>query len=119
MHRLEAVARVGERPRHDHAHGVIEVGTLHFVEDGYGTNIGRSRRLSGVRIFRVRQRGIRQFFVMESYSASGALKPPLTDHRARFFSSFFQRLTRPPRLPAEASNPATGTRANCRTRRRA
>src|SRR5258708_19334134 len=115
MHRLEAVARVGERPRHDHAHGVIEVGALHFVEDGYGTNIGRSRRLSGVRIFRVRQRGIRQFFVMASYSASGALKPPLTDHRARFFPSFFQRLTRSARLPPRPTHPAPATRATCPT----
>src|SRR5258708_32706198 len=53
--------------------------------------------------------GIRQFFVIESYSASGALKPPLTGHRARFFPSFFQRLTRSARLAAGATNPATGT----------
>jgi len=39
MNRLQAVARVGQRSRHDHAHGVIEVGALHLVEDGYGTNI--------------------------------------------------------------------------------
>jgi hypothetical protein len=31
MHRLQAVARVGQRARHDHAHGVIEVGALHLV----------------------------------------------------------------------------------------
>ena len=40
MYRLQTVARVRQRPRHDHAHGVIEVGTLHLVEDGYRTNIG-------------------------------------------------------------------------------
>ena len=39
MHRLEAVARVRQRPRHDHAHGVIEVGTLHLLGDGNGANI--------------------------------------------------------------------------------
>jgi len=59
MHRLEPVARIGQRARHDHAHGVIEVGAFHLVEDGDGTNIGRPRRLSGLGIFRVRQRGIR------------------------------------------------------------
>ena len=57
MHRLEAVARIRQRARHDHAHGVIEVGAFHLVEDGYGTNIRGRRRLSGLRIFRVRQRG--------------------------------------------------------------
>ena len=59
MHGLEPVARVRQRPRHDHAHGVIEVGAFHLVEDGNGTNIGRLRRLAGRVIFRVRQRGIR------------------------------------------------------------
>ena len=59
MHGLEPVARIRQRPRHDHAHGVIEVGALHLVEDGNGTNIGRLRRLAGGVIFRVRQRGIR------------------------------------------------------------
>ena len=57
MHRLQAVARIRQRPRHDHAHGVIEVGAFHLVEDGYGTNIGGRRRLAGLRIFSVRQRG--------------------------------------------------------------
>ena len=58
MHWLEAVARVRQRARHDHAHGVIEVGAFHLVEDGYGTNIRGRRWLSGLRIFRVRQREI-------------------------------------------------------------
>ncbi|MGY4313002.1 hypothetical protein ACVWW1_002305 [Bradyrhizobium sp. JR3.5] len=39
VHRLEPVARVGQRTRHDHAHRVIEVGLLHLVENGNGTNI--------------------------------------------------------------------------------
>ena len=34
VHRLEAVANVGQRARHDHAHGVIEVAALHLVGDG-------------------------------------------------------------------------------------
>ena len=40
VHRLEAVAHVGQRPRHDHAHGVIEVGALHLVGDGYRADVG-------------------------------------------------------------------------------
>jgi len=36
---------------------VIEVGALHLVEDGNGTDIGGLRRLAGRVIFRVRQRG--------------------------------------------------------------
>ena len=39
VHRLQAVTRIRQRTRHDHAHGVIEVAALHLVEDGYGTNI--------------------------------------------------------------------------------
>ncbi len=31
MDRLEAVSRIRQRPRHDDAHGVIEVGHLHFI----------------------------------------------------------------------------------------
>ena len=42
MHRLEAIARIGERARHDHAHGVIEVAALHLLADGDGANIGRA-----------------------------------------------------------------------------
>ncbi len=59
MHRLQAVARVRERTRHDHAHRVIEVGALHLIEDRDGTNIGRSGGLAGLLIFSVRQREIR------------------------------------------------------------
>src|SRR5207248_2950915 len=46
MHRLQAVARIRQRTRHDHAHGVIKVGALHLVEDRYRTNIGGPRRLA-------------------------------------------------------------------------
>src|SRR4030081_893079 len=77
MNRLETVACIGQRAGHDHAHGVIKVGALHLVEDGYGTNIRGRRRLSGFRIFSVRQRGNPVSSGYESYSASGALKPPL------------------------------------------
>jgi len=31
VHRLEAVADIRQRPTHDHAHGVIEVGLLDLV----------------------------------------------------------------------------------------
>ena len=30
MHRLQAIARIGQRPPHDHAHRVIQVGMTHF-----------------------------------------------------------------------------------------
>jgi hypothetical protein len=33
MHRLQAVAHVGQRPAYDHAHGVIEVGLAQLVFD--------------------------------------------------------------------------------------
>ena len=41
MHRLEPVARIGQRTRHDHAHGVIEVALLHLLGNRYRANIGR------------------------------------------------------------------------------
>ena len=49
VHRLQPVAHVGQRARHDHAHGVIEVGALHLVRDGHGADVGGAavfRRLS-------------------------------------------------------------------------
>ncbi|MEH2501692.1 hypothetical protein V1290_000503 [Bradyrhizobium sp. AZCC 1578] len=58
MHGLQPVARVRQRPRHDHAHGVIEVGAFHLVEDGNGANVGVLRRLAGLVVFVVGQRGI-------------------------------------------------------------
>src|SRR5947209_2528012 len=45
MHGLQPVARIRQRARHDHAHGVIEVGAFHLVEDGNGTDIRGRRRL--------------------------------------------------------------------------
>ena len=69
VHRLEAVARVGQRSRHDHAHGVVEVGAFHLVEDGYGTNIRGRRRLRRLRIFRVRQRGESGQFLIGNHIA--------------------------------------------------
>jgi hypothetical protein len=43
MHRLEAVAHIGQRAGHDHAQGVIEIGTLHLIDDGDGARIGGAR----------------------------------------------------------------------------
>ena len=43
VHRLEAVARIGQRARHDHAHGVVEIGPLHLLDDGDGAHIGGAR----------------------------------------------------------------------------
>ena len=31
MHRLEAIAGIGQRPTHDHAHRVFQIGTRHLV----------------------------------------------------------------------------------------
>src|SRR5215213_8132069 len=58
MHRLQAVARVGERARHDHAHGVIEVAALHLVDDGDRLDVaGRQRAcVAWAAIVRISQR---------------------------------------------------------------
>ncbi len=39
MHRLQTVARIRKRARHDHAHRVIEVGPLHLISDRNRTNV--------------------------------------------------------------------------------
>ena len=59
MHRLEPVARIRQRPRHDHAHGVIEVRALHLVRDRDGTDVRGTwgMRVAGRRSFVVSQRG--------------------------------------------------------------
>ena len=41
MDGLQAVAHVGQRAAHDHAHRVIEIAALHFVEDRDGLDVGR------------------------------------------------------------------------------
>ena len=51
MHRLQAVARIRQRPRHDHAHGVIEIRALHLLRDRHGANI-RRQRASGCGVYR-------------------------------------------------------------------
>ena len=45
VHRLQPVARIGQRARHDHAHRVIEVGAPHLLFDGDRRDI--VRRLGG------------------------------------------------------------------------
>ena len=42
VHGLQAVAHVGQRARHDHAHGVIEIAALHLLGDGDRAHIGWS-----------------------------------------------------------------------------
>ena len=39
VHRLQPVAHVGQRSRHDHAHRVIEVGALHLLLDADRRNV--------------------------------------------------------------------------------
>ncbi len=41
MDGFEAVANVGQRAAHDHAHRVIEIAAFHFIEDRDGLNVGR------------------------------------------------------------------------------
>ena len=58
MHGLQAVAHVGQRAAHDHAHGVIEVGALHLVVDGNQLDVaGRlvPARAAGAFIVRIGQ----------------------------------------------------------------
>ena len=40
VHGLEAVTRIRQRTRHDHAHRVIEIAALHLLDDGNGAHIG-------------------------------------------------------------------------------
>ena len=56
MHRLEAVARIGERPRHDHAHGVIEIGALHLLGDGDGPHVRGTAGFSRVLVIGIGHR---------------------------------------------------------------
>ena len=49
MHGLEPVARVRQRPRHDHAHRVIEVRALHLLRDRHGADVrGAAARRRGI-----------------------------------------------------------------------
>jgi hypothetical protein len=41
VHGLQAVAHVGQGARHDHAHGVVEVGALHLLLDGDRADVFR------------------------------------------------------------------------------
>jgi hypothetical protein len=36
VHGLEAIARIGKRPAHDHAHGVIEITATHLLFEADG-----------------------------------------------------------------------------------
>jgi small neutral amino acid transporter SnatA (MarC family) len=36
VHRLQPVATSQQRPAHDHAHGVIEIAALHFIDSCLG-----------------------------------------------------------------------------------
>jgi hypothetical protein len=77
MHRLEAVARIRQRARHDHAHGVIEVGAFHLVEDGYGTNIGRAPAALRASYLQAQTKGGNPVSsAQESYSVSGLPNHP-------------------------------------------
>src|SRR6185437_4543361 len=55
-----------------------------------------------------------QFRIDNSYSVSGALKPPLAGSKKGFFPSFFQRLTGPE--PARAKGLKTGLKIEPKNR---
>ena len=71
MHRLQAVARVRQRTRHDHAHGVIEIRALHLVENGNGADIRGRGRLPRLPVVGIGQRQNPVCWAWESYSRSG------------------------------------------------
>src|SRR5258708_2212101 len=48
MHGLQPVAHVGQRARYDHAHGVIEIGSLQLALDGDGDNVAPAMRSAAV-----------------------------------------------------------------------
>ena len=52
VHGLEAVAHIGQRPAHDHAHGVVEIRTLHLLRDRDRSYIGRLFRPLSARWWR-------------------------------------------------------------------
>jgi hypothetical protein len=47
MNRLQTVTDIGKRAGHDNAHGVIEVGPLHFLNDGNRFNAWRKFSAAG------------------------------------------------------------------------
>ena len=55
VHRLQAVAHVRQRPRHYHAHGVIEIRALHLLGDRDGADVGGTS-VPRFRVFRFGQR---------------------------------------------------------------
>ncbi len=63
MHRLQPVADIGQRPRHDHAHRVIEVGALHLLLDGdrgdvEGRRVWWRRCIGQIRVRALRRSGL-------------------------------------------------------------
>ena len=74
MHRLQAVAHVGQRPRHDHAHRVIEIAALHLVRDGNGAHV---RGCSPGGIFGVGQGLIPDGFLLVRWRLSDANPVPM------------------------------------------
>jgi hypothetical protein len=43
VHWLQAIAHIWKRTRHDHAHRVIEIAPLHFIDDGNRLDARRIR----------------------------------------------------------------------------
>ena len=74
LHGLQSVAHVGDRARHDYAHGVIEVRTLHF-----NFNVDRQQRRSW--------RRWRYLFVGHLFSTLSFLFSEALFSRAELFSN--------------------------------
>ena len=68
VHRLQPVARVGQRARDDHAHRIVEIGALQLVLDGDGIDAGARRR-------RRRRSGIAQIQVLVRAVQKGGKRP--------------------------------------------
>ena len=123
MHRLQPVARIRQRARHDHAHGVIEIGALHLVEDGNGTNIRGRRRLAGLRYLQGQTKGESGQFSAENHIAHRGLN----NHPERrsgaavfpFVFSWTYRACRAARFAAEPLSERPESRCPERASRRA
>ena len=93
VHGLQAVARIGQRTRHDHAHGVIEVGLFISsrmetgrISEGPDGSPGLSSSVSA-------KGESGQFLAGNHIAYRGSGSPPRPGSGARFFPSFFHRLT--------------------------
>ncbi|MDH6665710.1 UNVERIFIED_ORG: hypothetical protein M2442_001709 [Methylorubrum zatmanii] len=106
VHRLEAVARIGQRAAHDHAHGVIEVGPAHLVGDGDGLDVGRGRGRAGAGLVVV---------VCQRRSLGFSFGRPWRNANGRRLARTSQRAANPDRSP-HPEVPRSGLEGSSRSR---